>query len=93
MENDIRLTKLQSLGLWCFYIILITSFVFGGYYFYTDLFSVYPIEKEITMDIGNTHQIELLPKNSKYFDYKNYVYEVADEKIAKINELGEIETK
>ncbi len=90
MKNGFMSSKIKSIGLICFYITMFLIIVFFAYYFYTDFYTVYLMEKDITIDIGNQYQIELLPKNSKYFDYENYVYKVEDPSIVKVTNLGEL---
>ena len=91
MKNrDIKLPKKYAFGLVGFYIFIFLGIIGIAFYIYTDLYTVYLIQKEITIDTGNQYQIELLPKNSKYFNYENYVYEIEDPSIVKVNKLGEL---
>ena len=91
MKNrDIKLPKKYAFGLVVFYIFIFLGIIGIAFYIYTDLYTVYLIQKEITIDTGNQYQIELLPKNSKYFNYENYVYEIEDPSIVKVNKLGEL---
>ncbi len=61
-----------------------------GYFYYIDVFDAYIMSEEITIDNGGVYQVNLLPKNSKYFDYANYVYESEDESIATVDNYGQI---
>ena len=89
-KEEIVLTKFQSFMLFVFYLMMFTFIAAGGYYFYSDLHIAYFVDKSITIDTGNTYQISLLPKNSKYFDYSNYVFEVSDPEVIEVNENGQI---
>ncbi len=82
--------KKNQLMLNIFYVFIVLLIIGGGYYYYTDLYTVYLMEDEVTIDTGNSYQIELLPKNGDRFDYKNYVFSVDDTSIVEINDHGEI---
>lgn len=88
-END-KTPKSISIMLKIFYVFIVFFIIGFTYYFYTDFYDIYLIEKDVTIDTGNSYQIELLPKNSKYFDYNNYVFEVDDPSIVSVNNEGEI---
>ena len=73
-----------------FYLIILSVVLGGGYYLFTDLFEVYLVQEEVLIDSGSSYQIELLPKNSKYFDYNNYVYESDNKEVVSIDNYGQI---
>ena len=73
-----------------FYLFIFVLIVFGVYSFYLDKHIVYFLNDEAIIDVGNTYQIELIPKYSKYFNYEDYILSVDDTSIAKIDEYGQI---
>ena len=73
-----------------FYLFIFLLIVFGVYSFYLDKHIVYFLNDEAIIDVGNTYQIELIPKYSKYFNYEDYILSVDDTSIAKIDEYGQI---
>ncbi len=76
-----------------FYFFLFIGLCFFGYSIYTGIYEVYIVNKEVAIDSGSTYQIDLLPKNADYFDYKNYVFESENESIASVDKYGEITAK
>ena len=74
----------------CFYFIIFGVILGGAYYIFTDVYEVYLVKDNMLIDNGNAYQIELLPKNSKYFDYENYIYESDNTKIATVDRYGQI---
>ena len=63
------------------------------YMYQMDKYEFYPKKEEILIANESKYQIEITPKNAEYFDYLNYRYEIEDEKIAEVNEYGEIRAK
>ena len=53
-------------------------------------YAFYLKQDSVMIDQGSSYQVELIPKNERYFDYTNYSYSVADESIAKVDEFGTI---
>lgn len=90
MKKELKQERIRTVMLCIFYTFVALFVIFGSYYYYIDLYSVYLMQEEVTIDNGNTYQIELLPKNSNRFDYKNYVFDVEDNSIVNVNDHGEV---
>ncbi len=53
-------------------------------------YAYYLKSDEILLDVGSSYQIELQPKNERYFDYLKYKYTTQDENIATVDEYGTV---
>ena len=71
--------------------IIVGALVF--YMYQMDKYEFYPKEQEVLIANKSSHQVELTPKNARYFDYLNYKYEIENNNIADVNEYGEIKAK
>lgn len=83
---DYKLSKLLIV----FYSFVLFSICFGLYFMYLDRHDFYILKNSITVDSGSIYQLSILPKNSKYFSYSDYVFSIKDNKIAKIDQNGTI---
>ena len=90
MKIDFTDPKTHKKMLYTFYGLFLIIFLYGVYFVYTDLYSVYLMKDEVTIDMGNSYQIELLPKNSGKFDYKNYRFKSKNNDVVEVNDHGEI---
>lgn len=84
--------KIMKIFTIIFYVFVVILLIYGVYFFYTDSYSVYLMEKEVTLDVGSSYQMKLIPSNSEKFDYDNYVFSVKDKSIIDVNDHGEIKT-
>ena len=53
-------------------------------------YEFYLKNEQVSISIGSTYQIELLPKDVRYFDYLNYNYKVSDQSVATVDEYGTV---
>ena len=60
------------------------------YMYKIDKYEFYIKKDEVLLSNGSSYQIELTPKNEKYYKVTNYKYESEDERIAKVDEYGRI---
>ena len=83
-------SKVSKLFLYSFYLIFI---IIGAVVFFmlrNDKYQFYLKDEEINIFAGSTYQVELIPKDIRYFDYLNYNYSVADESVATVDEYGTV---
>ena len=83
---DYKLSKILIV----FYSFVLFCICFGLYFLYLDRHDFYILKDSITVDSGSIYQLSILPKNSKYFSYSDYVFSIKDNKIAKIDQNGTI---
>ncbi len=53
-------------------------------------YEFYLKQDSVLINTGSTYQVELTPKDSRYFDYLNYNYSIADESVATVDEFGTV---
>lgn len=83
-----RSSKASKVLLYGFYLLIL---VIGAVVFLmirADRYEFYLVKDEVSISNGSSYQVELTPKNVRYFKYSNYDYEIADESIATVDEFG-----
>ncbi len=73
-----------------FYLLLLVLGVGAFLMIRTNKYEFYLKQDSVLIDQGSSYQVELIPKNERYFDYMNYNYSIADESIAKVDEFGTV---
>ncbi len=73
-----------------FYVFVVLLLIYGIYFFYTDSYSIYLMEEEVTLDVGSSYQMKIIPSNVEKFDYDNYIFSSKDKNIIEVNDHGEI---
>ena len=73
------------------FFIIIGFIVF--YMYRLDKYEFYLKNNEVLINNGSSYQVELTPKNSKYFDFLNYKYVIENPNIASVDKYGRIEAK
>lgn len=76
-----------------FYLLIIAIGVAIFFMIRTNRYEFYLRDSSITLNNGTSYQIELIPKNERYFNYNNYKYSIADESVATVDENGVITAK
>ena len=91
-ENTVvaKTSKLSRIFLFGFYLIFIVIGIMAFFLIKSDKYQFYLKNDEVTIFSGSTYQVELIPKNMRYFDMLNYDYKIADESIATVDEFGNI---
>ena len=56
-------------------------------------YEFYLKQEEVEISVGSSYQVELIPKDIRYFDYLKYNYTIADESVASVDEYGTVTTK
>ena len=93
-DDKIKKDRKQSKALfYSFYVIVILIGLVVFYMYRLDKYEFYLKNEIVNINKGSTYQIELTPKNIRYFDYLNYKYEIEDESIASVDEFGTIQSK
>lgn len=96
LEENTKVTEASKTGRWLlvgFYLIFI---LLGGVAFLmirSNKYEFYLKNDEVSINTGSSYQVELIPKDIRYFDYFNYDYSIADESIATVDEFGTVTTK
>lgn len=96
LEENTKVTEASKAGRWLlvgFYLIFI---LLGGVAFLmirSNKYEFYLKNDEVSINTGSSYQVELIPKDIRYFDYFNYDYSIADESIATVDEFGTVTTK
>ena len=75
-----------------FYLILIVVVALVIFMIRANKYEFYLKEDEVVINTGSSYQVELIPKDIRYFDYSNYDYSVGDENVAIVDEYGTITT-
>lgn len=83
-------SKASRLLLFGFYMLLIIVGAIVYFMLRSNKYEFYLKKDSVSIDVGSSYQIELTPKNVRYFDYLNYNYSVADESVAKVDEYGTV---
>ena len=73
-----------------FYLLLLVLGVGAFLMIRTNKYEFYLKQDSVLIDQGSSYQVELIPKNERYFDYMNYNYSIADESVAKVDEFGTV---
>ena len=76
--------------LFTFYLLVIVIGIISFYAYRLDKYEFYLKRKSVLIDIGNSYQVELIPKNIMLFDFLNYNYEISNKDIAKVDEYGNV---
>ena len=88
-ENTNKIRKIIFFS-FCIFAILLLIIIF--YIYQNKKYDFNLKQQEVLINTGNRYQIELIPKNEKYFDYLNYKYIIEDSSIATVDKYGNIET-
>ena len=83
-------SKVSRIFLLFFYLLVIVVGVGVYYLLRSDKYAFYLKKEEVLISKGSSYQIELQPKDSRYFDYLNYNYKIADESIATVDKYGTV---
>ena len=91
-ENTVvtKTSKVSRVFLYSFYLIFVVIAIVVFFILRADRYEFYLKKDEVTLSVGSTYQVELTPKNIRYFDYLNYDYKMSDEKIATVDEFGTV---
>ena len=90
LKNKKRINVALRLVIYGIFIII------GGmlvYMYQLDKYEFYPVKEEVIIANKSKYQVEIIPKNAGVFEYLNYKYEIEDERIAEVNEYGEVRGK
>ncbi len=93
LENNTvvtRASKISRFILIGFYLLVIVIGVMAFFMIRSNKYEFYLKQDSVFIDSGSTYQIELIPKDGRYFDYLNYSYSIADESIATVDEYGTV---
>ncbi len=96
LEENTKVTsasKASRFLLFGFYLLFI---LLGGVAFLMirgNKYEFYLKNEEVAISTGSSYQVELIPKDIRYFDYFNYNYSIADESIATVDEFGTVTAK
>ena len=85
-----KATKMNKMLLLGFYLIVVIIGVVVFFMIMTDKYQFYFKDDQVVIKNGSSYQIELTPKNAGSFDYLNYRYKIADERVATVDEFGTI---
>lgn len=80
----------NKITLTIFYLVAVLVIVVIFLMLWIDRYEFYIKKSEVTLGIGGRYQVELIPKDERYFDYLNYNYKVLDESVATVDEYGTI---
>ena len=83
-------SKVSRLFLFGFYALFIIVGIIAYLMIKSDKYAFYLKNEEATIFPGSNYQVELIPKNERYFDYLNYDYSIADKSIATVDEFGKV---
>lgn len=83
-----RSSKASKFVLYGFYLLFLIIGVAVFMMIRADRYEFYLVKDEVNISHGSSYQVELTPKNLRYFKYSNYNYEVEDEDIATVDEFG-----
>ena len=85
-----RASKVSKLILYGFYLLIVIIGVVVFFMLRADRYEFYLIKDEVSISTGSSYQVELRPKNERYFDYLNYKYEIDDKSVATVDEYGTV---
>ena len=91
-ENTVvtNASKISRFLLFGFYSLFIIIGVVVFFMLRADKYEFYLKKDEVSIFTGSTYQVELTPKNIRYFDYLNYNYSVSDPSVATVDEFGTV---
>ena len=91
-EHTVKTTsnKISRFLLFGFYLMFILIGVVVYFMLRADKYEFYLKKDEVNIFTGSTYQVELIPKNIRYFDYLNYNYSISDTNVATVDEFGTI---
>ena len=75
-----------------FYIMMVIVLIIIYLLYRSNKYAFYLKKDEILLKNGSEYQVELLPKDLRYFDYLNYNYSIDNEKVATVDKYGTINT-
>ena len=96
LEENTKITKASKASrflLFGFYALVV---IIGGMAILmirANKYEFYLKQDEVVINVGSSYQVELIPKDIRYFDYLKYNYSVADESIATVDKYGTVTTK
>ena len=93
LEDHSKLTKASSFSKFIligFYALIVILGVLAFFMIRANKYEFYLNKDSVLISMGSSYQIELTPKNERYFDYLNYDYTIGDETIAKVDEFGTV---
>ena len=96
LEENTKITKASKASrflLFGFYALVV---IIGGIAILmirANKYEFYLKQDEVVINVGSSYQVELIPKDIRYFDYLKYNYSVADESIATVDKYGTVTTK
>ncbi len=76
-----------------FYLIIIVLAVIAVLMIRSNKYEFYLKNNEVFINTGSSYQVELTPKDIRYFDYMKYNYSIADTNIATVDEFGTVTAK
>ena len=88
MEIENNEKKSMKIILKVFYIIVFIGIIFGIYSFLVDKYTVYMVNDEMILNVGDIGQVDLLPKNINYYDLDNYVFSSDNKDIVFVDNSG-----
>ena len=88
-----RASKASRFLLFGFYALVIVIGAMAVFMIRANKYEFYLKQDEVVINVGSSYQVELIPKDIRYFDYLKYDYSIADESIATVDEYGTITTK
>lgn len=83
-------SKISRFLLFGFYLLFIIIGVVVYYMLRADKYEFYLKKDEVSIFTGSTYQVELQPKDIRYFDYLNYDYSISDTNVATVDEFGTV---
>lgn len=96
LKNNTSVSKVSLASrvmLFGFYITVVVIGIIAVFMIYAGKYEFYVKENEVLVGVGSSYQVELIPKDNRYFDYLKYDYSVGDESIATVDEFGTVTTK
>ncbi len=83
-------SKISKVFLYGFYLLFIVIGVMVFFMLRANKYEFYLKNDEVNVFKGSTYQVELIPKDARYFDYLNYKYTIGDKNIATVDEFGTV---
>ena len=96
LKENTKVTKASAISRFLlvgFYLLVIVIGIGAFFMIRANKYEFYVKEDTVLIDKGSSYQIQLQPKNERYFDYLNYDYSIADESIATVDEFGTVTAK
>ena len=82
--------KISKAFLFVFYAIVLVVGIGLFVMLREDRYRFYLKNDEVTIGNGSNYQVEIIPKNDRYFDYLKYNYEIGDTSVATVDEYGRV---